>query len=113
VVSVNPGDAKIREAADSLYERLLCQGADVLYDDRDIRPGVKFKDADLIGVPLRVTVGERSLAAGGVELKWRAEKDSRIVPLDSAPGEILGMLAEARLATSGSAPRRRRQDGST
>ena len=55
----------------------------MLFDDRDESPGVKFNDADLIGVPLRLTVGKRSLEAGGVELKLRREKDRTLVALDA------------------------------
>jgi prolyl-tRNA synthetase len=54
----------------------------VLFDDRDERPGVKFKDADLIGLPLRLTVGERSLKNGGAELKPRDSKESAMVPIE-------------------------------
>ncbi len=82
-----------RRVADDLYTALEADEIEVLYDDRDERPGVKFNDADLIGIPLRVTIGERSLAKGGVELKHRTEKDSEIVP----PGEIIGRL-ETELA---------------
>jgi prolyl-tRNA synthetase len=77
-----------RRIADDLYTVLQEDDIEVLYDDRDERPGVKFNDADLIGLPLRVTVGERSLAKGGVELKHRDQKDSEIVP----PEEIIGRL---------------------
>ena len=73
-------DAAARAAADQLYAAL---GADdTLYDDRDLSAGVKFKDADLLGMPLRVTVSPRSLAAGGAELRLRATGETRIVPLD-------------------------------
>lgn len=73
----------VREAADGLYDMLRGAGIEVLYDDRDERPGVKFNDADLIGLPLRVTVGGRSLAQGGAEVKRRSAMESKIVPLDS------------------------------
>ena len=67
LAALRGGDA----VADELYRALNAAGLDVLYDDRDERPGVKFADADLIGAPIRATVGERSLAAGGVELRAR------------------------------------------
>jgi prolyl-tRNA synthetase len=67
VTPANIGDAPQREAADSIYRECLALGLDVLMDDRDERPGVKFKDADLIGVPFRVTVGKK-LAEGSVEI---------------------------------------------
>jgi len=79
------------DAVISLEKELEAAGIDVLVDDRDERPGVKFKDADLIGVPLRVTVGAKALAAGGVELKPRTETDPKkaeIVPLGEAAATI-------------------------
>jgi prolyl-tRNA synthetase len=74
-------------AARSLYDALGKAGVEVLWDDRDERPGVKFKDADLIGVPVRVTIGAKGLAAGHVELKARTEADPKkaeLVPLGQA-----------------------------
>ncbi|HEY8087734.1 MAG TPA: proline--tRNA ligase [Polyangiaceae bacterium] len=73
--------------ARELYEALGKAGVEVLWDDRDERPGVKFKDADLIGIPLRVTIGAKALAAGNVELKPRAEPDPKkaeLVPVADA-----------------------------
>jgi prolyl-tRNA synthetase len=67
------------EAADRIYETLLKSGIEVLYDDREESPGVKFNDADLIGMPLRVTVAAKSLAKGGVELKRRDQPKAEIV----------------------------------
>jgi prolyl-tRNA synthetase len=70
------------ETADRLYAGLTAAGFEVLYDDREeSSPGVKFNDADLIGLPLRVTVSARSLEQGGVELKRRDQAERRIVPL--------------------------------
>jgi prolyl-tRNA synthetase len=68
------------EAADRIYEMLLKAGSEVLYDDREESPGVKFNDADLIGIPLRVTVAAKSLAKGGVEVKRRDQPKAEIVP---------------------------------
>lgn len=88
-VTVAPFDVHLvqmrggEETAERLYADLRAAGIDVLFDDRDDSPGVKFNDADLIGVPLRITVGKRSLKQGGVELKRRTEKERRIVPLDA------------------------------
>lgn len=70
--------------AEQLYRDLQHAGIDVLYDDRDARPGVKFADADLRGLPLRITIGDRSLAHGAVELKRRRQKESTLVPIDEA-----------------------------
>jgi prolyl-tRNA synthetase len=71
-------------------------GADVLIDDRVERPGVKFKDADLIGIPLRLTVGGKGLKEGVIELKWRAQKDVAKVPLAEAEARVAAAVAEAK-----------------
>jgi prolyl-tRNA synthetase len=84
LVSLNPSDAPAREAADALYEALVGAGLDVLYDDRDERPGVKFKDADLLGFPIRVNVGGRALKEGNVEIVTRRDKKVRPTPKDGA-----------------------------
>src|SRR6267142_6651567 len=68
VVAVNMKDDATRATAESIYEGLSGRGIEVLFDDRDERPGTKFKDADLLGMPLRVTVGEKGLKDGIVEL---------------------------------------------
>lgn len=70
-----------KEAAESLYETLQTAGFDVIFDDREVSAGVKFKDADLIGVPIRVAVGSRGLAQGKVEVKRRNKKEREDVPL--------------------------------
>lgn len=80
-------EPEVVAAVEDLERALEARGIDVLVDDRDERPGVKFKDADLVGVPLRVTVGQKGLKSGGVELKPRSEPDPKkveIVPLDRA-----------------------------
>ncbi len=84
--------------ADRLYGELQARGVEVLYDDRGERPGVQFADADLIGLPLRVTVGEKSLAQGGVEVKRRDSGPAEVVAVEQAPerltGKIRGMFEE-------------------
>jgi prolyl-tRNA synthetase len=70
----------VLEAADKIYEELENQGLSVLYDDRDERPGEKFADADLMGLPYRVVISPKSLEAGGFELKERASADNKILP---------------------------------
>lgn len=70
----------VKAVADRIYRELQEAGLEVLYDDRDESPGVKFNDADLIGIPVRLTVGSRSLEQGGVEVKLRREKDRQLVP---------------------------------
>ena len=77
-----PGDG-ISEIAETVYADLQAASIEVLYDDRDERAGVKFNDADLIGVPLRLTVSNRSLKNGGLEFKRRDEKDSTIITQES------------------------------
>ncbi len=84
VTPVNWADEAQRRAAKALHETCAAQGVDVLLDDRDRRAGVKFKDADLIGVPLRITVGPRGLAAGTVEFIDRLEGARRDVPIKEA-----------------------------
>lgn len=83
-----PGDEAVTAAAERLYEELRAAGVAVLYDDREESPGVKFMDADLIGLPLRLTVGRRGLQQGNVELKHR-DRDERIaVPLADAVARV-------------------------
>jgi len=81
-------DAEVVAAADRLYEELKGAGVEVFYDDRDERPGVKFKDADLIGFPVRVVVGGKALAKGVVELSTRREKAKHEVP----PGRVVEVV---------------------
>jgi prolyl-tRNA synthetase len=75
---------------------LEARGIEVLVDDRDERPGVKFKDADLIGIPLRATIGERGLASGMFELKRRTQKEARSLPIESAVEAIMSEIAALR-----------------
>lgn len=72
------------EEAEKIYQKLLNQKVEVLYDDRDARAGEKFNDSDLIGIPYRIVVSKKSLASGGVEVKKRSEKESRIVKIEEA-----------------------------
>jgi len=96
ILPVNNKDAQIMEAAEDLYCRLSEKGAEVLLDDRDDRPGVKFKDADIIGIPLRLTVGEKNLRKGKVEIKVRGSGEVMGVGLEEAPERIMEMIcAEA------------------
>ena len=90
VIPVNAGDATLRETAERIGAELEQHGVDTLFDDRDERPGVKFKDADLIGIPARVTIGPRALQKGCVELKPRAAKEAQEVPV----GEVAKRVAE-------------------
>ena len=83
------------ETAVIFYQKLQQAGVEVLFDDREARPGVKFNDADLIGLPLRLTVSERSLAAGGVEVKVRDGGETAVLPLDDLLNHVTSWLAEA------------------
>jgi len=78
-----PGE-EAREIADRLYEELKAEGLDVLYDDRDASPGEKFADAELLGVPLRLTIGKKSVEAGEVEAQIRRGREKRSLPLEGA-----------------------------
>jgi prolyl-tRNA synthetase len=73
VTSVNQDDKKVVKTAEKIYQQLLDKGVDVLLDDRDLRGGIKFKDADLLGIPVRVTVGSKSVKEGNIEVKLRRE----------------------------------------
>jgi prolyl-tRNA synthetase len=79
LAGLNLNDPDIAGKAEQLYQELLDAGYDVLFDDRDAPPGVKFKDADLLGIPARVVISSRSLEGGGVEVKARTEKNGEIV----------------------------------
>jgi len=87
LILVNPEDAAQRAAAEQLYESLQAHGIEVLYDDRDERSGVKFKDADLIGIPIQVVVG-RAVQDGQVEVRLRADKTPDKLPLETAAAQI-------------------------
>jgi len=87
VTPANINDQNQRETAQQFYEQLKSEGFDVLLDDREERPGVKFKDADLIGIPYRITVGNK-LKQGNVELFSRRDKQTKEIPVDSVLQEI-------------------------
>jgi prolyl-tRNA synthetase len=85
--------ARVREVADQLYAELTAAGIEVLYDDRDARPGVKFADAELLGIPHRLVVGERGVEASKLEYRHRRDTESREFPLGEALGFIRSRLA--------------------
>jgi prolyl-tRNA synthetase len=93
-------DPDVRNNAETVYENLLEAGVEVLYDDRRERAGVKFKDADLLGIPLRCTVSRRTTAAGVVEIGVRGTTDRRTVPLSEARLVVLAELSALRERTS-------------
>lgn len=80
VIPISTRDTEQLQAAEQVYEQLWKAGIDAVLDDRDERPGVKFKDADLIGYPVRITIGARTLAEGRVEIRWRDDKEE-LTPL--------------------------------
>ena len=83
-------DPAVAEAAEGLYQRLTDAGVDVLYDDRDESPGVKFTDAELLGMPRIVTISTRSLAAGGAEVTERASGERSVRPIDEVAQQLVG-----------------------
>ena len=89
-------EENVQQTAMEIYEQLRASGVDVILDDRDERPGVKFKDADLIGFPLRITVGAKSLANGQVEWSFRKDKERRMATPSGALAEIVAHLERAR-----------------
>ncbi len=84
---------RVRDVADRLYAELTAAGIEVLYDDRDARPGVKFADAELLGIPHRVVVGERGLEAGKLEYRNRRDTDSQEFPLEDALAFVRSRVA--------------------
>jgi prolyl-tRNA synthetase len=92
LAGLNLNDPDILGKAEMLYESLQDAGYDVLFDDRDAPPGVKFKDADLIGIPVRVVISARSLENGGVEVKARTSKDAEIVGESDVVGAVKKLI---------------------
>ena len=95
ITLLDPTVAEPAELAKKLAAVAEQAGADVIIDDREERPGVKFKDADLIGIPLRITIGGKGLQAGVIELKWRAKKDVIKVPVAEAAEHIAAVVRDA------------------
>ncbi len=81
ITPVNVNDAVVMDEAEDIYDSMIAANIEVVFDDRDERAGVKFKDADLIGIPLRVTIGQKNLQQGKVELKIRKTGESQLIPL--------------------------------
>ena len=95
LLPINYKDKAIREAADKLYQELQQNGVEVLLDDRDERPGVKFKDADLVGIPLRVTIGAKGLEKGCIELRSRRDGKTDEIPVADSVTKIRAVLTQA------------------
>ena len=99
--TLNPDKGDVEAVADRLYGTLQDEDVEVLYDDRPASPGVKFNDADLLGIPLRVTVSPRALGSGSVEVKRREEKDSVLIPVDDAAAILSRMVRDALASQHG------------
>jgi len=95
VSALSAKDDSVRDASEAIYQDLLQSGVEVLIDDRDERPGFKFKDADLIGIPLRIVVGAKHLVDGKVELKERRSGEVEILPIAEAIAKVKATIKEA------------------
>jgi len=94
LLTLGPEGSDVTSTADRLYADLAAAGLEVLFDDRDRSPGVKFNDADLIGLPLRITVAQRGLAQGSVELKRRDSTERQLVRVEEAVATTAAIIAE-------------------
>jgi len=101
ITVVNPKNPGVSDAAGAIYDALLADGIEVLLDDRDERPGVKFKDAELIGIPYRITIGPKGLEEGVVEITRRRGKKSRNVGLTKAAATVAEAIFEERSFSPG------------
>jgi len=87
-------NSNVVQVSEELYRSLSDKGVDVLLDDRDIRAGIKFKDADLLGTPVRITIGARTLKEAKVEMKLRSQTQTIFIPVSEAPGFIADKVRE-------------------
>ena len=85
---------KVAETAEKINDELEAAGLETLFDDRLESPGIKFNDADLLGIPLRITISPRTLEKNSVEVKWRAEKEAKLLPIEGLATTIKQMVAE-------------------
>ena len=98
VTMLNPNDEAVFAAGEKLYQDLLAEGIEVLLDDRDERPGSKFKDADLLGIPLRVNVGARGLKEQSFELQERRNGERVMLPVEGAAAKVAEQVRAALAA---------------
>jgi prolyl-tRNA synthetase len=96
LLPLNVTDPQTTPLAEKLHADLAVAGVEVLLDDRDVRAGVKFKDADLIGIPLRVVIGPRSLKQGKLEIKWRWDEKPELIDLDGAAETVADLIRQER-----------------
>ncbi|MGH3294519.1 MAG: proline--tRNA ligase, partial [Trebonia sp.] len=101
VIVAQQNDAAVAEAGERAYQALLDAGVDVIIDDRQDRAGVKFSDAELVGIPFRITIGKRGLASGAAELTDRATGETISVPLDDVAKHVREAISQATAATAG------------
>ena len=94
VLPLQMNEARVVEQAEKVYHKLMEHGRDVIIDDRNERAGVKFKDADLMGIPVRIAVGKRAIENGNVEIKLRAEKEVEPIPVENAHEVIMDKVKE-------------------
>jgi prolyl-tRNA synthetase len=87
-------DSKVSEVTENLYGKLEAEGLEVLFDDRQESPGVKFNDADLLGIPIRVTISPRTLETNSVEIKERSEKEPQLVPLEKIAARLKELIRD-------------------
>jgi prolyl-tRNA synthetase len=94
ITPVNVREESLAKASEALYQKLQGQGIEVLLDDRDERAGVKFMDADLIGIPIRITIGPKNLAEKKVEIKIRRSGEVKILGLAEVEAFIVNTIKE-------------------
>ncbi len=101
LIPLNVKDEVVMQEANRIYDELTSAGVEVLMDDREARPGFKFKDADLVGIPLRIVVGGKGLKDGIAEVKWRTGSDAERIPLADAASHVIGLVQaeKSRLAS--------------
>ena len=96
VTCVNQDDEQVVKVSENIYQKLLENGVDVLLDDRVLRAGAKFKDADLIGIPIRIAAGRKSVAEGNVEIKLRRESESEKIKIEDAHTRVAELVYKLR-----------------
>jgi prolyl-tRNA synthetase len=95
LIHIGDKTGETRKIAESLYQQLEKAGLQTLYDDRNASPGVKFNDADLLGIPLRITISSRSLSNGGIEIKSRTSENSQIIGLEQTVDYVVNTQIKA------------------
>jgi prolyl-tRNA synthetase len=99
ILNLDPKNPEITQAAESFCRQLQDEGLEVLLDDRDERPGIKFKDADLLGIPYRITFGKRFAQNGEVEIRRRVDGRTQSQPSEKAATELVNAIREEMKAT--------------